>query len=258
MPPRSPNDISAAHSASRSSGSIASSTTARGSRATRSSFPSATPRPTIASSSRCSPRAWPTAASISSVARWRGCCGSWRPRPPRFVRDFDARRDAARLRLLHLSLQPPARPRRVLRGATRPARPPRHARRRSSSPAIPSRHGPHRPRAGAVLPRVLSRPISAMSSRAAGSRAATATSSRWPSAGGPCKRLHLFLRWMVRREAPDLGLWTSVSPARLLMPVDTHIENMSRALGLTRRRSRNWRWPRRSPRAWRRSIPPTR
>ena len=62
-----------------------------------------------------------------------------------------------------------------------------------------------------------------------------------PSAGGPCKRLHLFLRWMVRRESPDLGLWTSVSPARLLMPIDTHVENMSRALGLTRRRSRTWR-----------------
>jgi uncharacterized protein (TIGR02757 family) len=61
-----------------------------------------------------------------------------------------------------------------------------------------------------------------------------------PSAGGPCKRLHLFLRWMVRREPPDLGLWTSVSPARLLMPIDTHVENMSRALGLTRRRSRTW------------------
>jgi uncharacterized protein (TIGR02757 family) len=61
-----------------------------------------------------------------------------------------------------------------------------------------------------------------------------------PSAGGPCKRLHLFLRWMVRREPPDLGLWTSISPARLLIPVDTHIENMSRAIGLTRRRSRNW------------------
>src|SRR5690349_20718586 len=61
-----------------------------------------------------------------------------------------------------------------------------------------------------------------------------------PSAGGPCKRLHLFLRWMVRREAPDLGLWTGIPPARLLIPLDTHIENMSRALGLTRRRSRNW------------------
>jgi len=62
-----------------------------------------------------------------------------------------------------------------------------------------------------------------------------------PSAGGPCKRLHLFLRWMVRREAPDFGLWRELSPARLVMPVDTHVENMSRAIGLTRRRSRNWR-----------------
>ena len=62
-----------------------------------------------------------------------------------------------------------------------------------------------------------------------------------PSAGGPCKRLHLFLRWMVRRAPPDFGLWTAVSPSRLLIPVDTHVENMSRAIGLTHRRSRNWR-----------------
>jgi uncharacterized protein (TIGR02757 family) len=52
--------------------------------------------------------------------------------------------------------------------------------------------------------------------------------------------MHLFLRWMVRRELPDFGLWTEVPPAALLMPVDTHIENMARSVGLTRRRSRNW------------------
>jgi uncharacterized protein (TIGR02757 family) len=62
-----------------------------------------------------------------------------------------------------------------------------------------------------------------------------------PSTGGPCKRLLLFLRWMVRREPPDFGLWTGVSPAQLLIPVDTHVENMSRAVGLTRRRTRSWR-----------------
>src|SRR5262245_1760862 len=61
-----------------------------------------------------------------------------------------------------------------------------------------------------------------------------------PSTGGACKRLHLYLRWMVRREPPDFGLWTDVPPAALLMPVDTHIENMARSIGLTRRRSRNW------------------
>jgi len=62
-----------------------------------------------------------------------------------------------------------------------------------------------------------------------------------PSVGGPCKRLHLFLRWMVRRESPDFGLWTGVSPSRLLIPVDTHVENIARSIGLTRRKSRTWR-----------------
>ena len=45
---------------------------------------------------------------------------------------------------------------------------------------------------------------------------------------------------MVRREPPDFGLWTGVPPAALLIPVDTHIENMARSIGLTRRRTRNW------------------
>jgi len=61
-----------------------------------------------------------------------------------------------------------------------------------------------------------------------------------PSTGGPCKRLLLFLRWMVRREPPDFGLWTAIPPSALVMPVDTHIENMARSIGLTRRKSRNW------------------
>jgi len=61
-----------------------------------------------------------------------------------------------------------------------------------------------------------------------------------PSTGGVCKRLHLYLRWMVRREPPDFGIWPEVPQSALLMPVDTHIENMARSIGLTRRRSRNW------------------
>ena len=62
-----------------------------------------------------------------------------------------------------------------------------------------------------------------------------------PSTGGACKRMHLYLRWMVRRERPDFGIWGGVPPSALLMPVDTHIENMARSIGLTRRRSRTWR-----------------
>ena len=62
-----------------------------------------------------------------------------------------------------------------------------------------------------------------------------------PSTGGPCKRLLLFLRWMVRRGHLDFGDWVEVSPAKLLMPIDTHVENMGRAIGLIGRKSRNWR-----------------
>lgn len=58
-----------------------------------------------------------------------------------------------------------------------------------------------------------------------------------PEEGGACKRAHLFLRWMVRSGPPDLGLWKSVrlSPARLLLPMDTHVHRISRYLGMTRR-----------------------
>ncbi len=61
-----------------------------------------------------------------------------------------------------------------------------------------------------------------------------------PSAGSACKRLNLFLRWMVRRDAIDLGGWTTVSPARLVVPLDTHVIRVGRCLRLTRRVSPGW------------------
>jgi uncharacterized protein (TIGR02757 family) len=65
-----------------------------------------------------------------------------------------------------------------------------------------------------------------------------------PSAGSACKRLNLFLRWMVRRDALDLGLWTRVSPAKLIVPLDTHVIRVSRCLRLTRYTSPGWRMAR--------------
>jgi len=50
------------------------------------------------------------------------------------------------------------------------------------------------------------------------------------------KRIHMFLRWMIRSERPDLGLWTSAEPRQLLMPLDTHTARIARYLGLTERR----------------------
>ncbi|MEP7310132.1 MAG: TIGR02757 family protein [Acidobacteriota bacterium] len=61
-----------------------------------------------------------------------------------------------------------------------------------------------------------------------------------PSAGSACKRLNLFLRWMVRRDALDLGLWTRVAPARLIVPLDTHVIRVGRCLRLTRYTSPGW------------------
>jgi len=61
-----------------------------------------------------------------------------------------------------------------------------------------------------------------------------------PNDGSACKRMNLFLRWMVRRTSPDLGLWTFVDPAKLVMPVDTHIHRIATFLGLNDRKSADW------------------
>lgn len=62
-----------------------------------------------------------------------------------------------------------------------------------------------------------------------------------PSSGGACKRLNLFLRWVVRRDAVDVGLWSRVRPAQLVVPLDTHIIRVGRCLGMTSRLSPGWR-----------------
>jgi uncharacterized protein (TIGR02757 family) len=62
-----------------------------------------------------------------------------------------------------------------------------------------------------------------------------------PRAGSACKRSLLLLRWMCRpADGVDLGLWP-VSPARLVIPVDTHVHRIAKNLGLTTRASASWR-----------------
>jgi uncharacterized protein (TIGR02757 family) len=62
-----------------------------------------------------------------------------------------------------------------------------------------------------------------------------------PSSGGACKRLNLFLRWMVRIDRVDLGIWSRVKPSQLVVPLDTHVIRVGRCLGLTRLTSPGWR-----------------
>ncbi len=62
-----------------------------------------------------------------------------------------------------------------------------------------------------------------------------------PSDGSACKRWNLYLRWMVRDDAMDFGLWTAaIPPSALVIPTDTHVHRVSRRLGLTRRKSADW------------------
>lgn len=61
-----------------------------------------------------------------------------------------------------------------------------------------------------------------------------------PSTGSACKRLNLFLRWMVRHDAVDLGVWSRVPASKLVVPLDTHIARVGRCLRLTRYKSPGW------------------
>lgn len=61
-----------------------------------------------------------------------------------------------------------------------------------------------------------------------------------PSAGSACKRLNLFLRWMVRRDEVDLGVWTRIPASKLIVPLDTHVIRLGKCLRLTRYTSPGW------------------
>lgn len=61
-----------------------------------------------------------------------------------------------------------------------------------------------------------------------------------PVNGSACKRMNLFLRWMVRRKDIDFDIWDKVSASSLIIPLDTHIAKISRCLGFTKRKASNW------------------
>jgi uncharacterized protein (TIGR02757 family) len=62
-----------------------------------------------------------------------------------------------------------------------------------------------------------------------------------PAAGSACKRLNLFLRWMVRQDDVDPGGWDAIPRSKLIVPVDIHMHRMSLMLGLTARKQANLR-----------------
>ena len=63
-----------------------------------------------------------------------------------------------------------------------------------------------------------------------------------PARKSSCKRLNMFMRWMVRSDATgvDFGLWNELKPAQLMIPLDVHVERVARHLGLLTRKQRDW------------------
>jgi len=61
-----------------------------------------------------------------------------------------------------------------------------------------------------------------------------------PKTGSACKRMNLFLRWMVRKDKLDFGLWREIPTSKLIIPVDTHVARISKQLNLTKLKIVNW------------------
>ncbi len=159
------------------------------------------------------------------------------PRPAAFVRRFDPARDAAALRrFVH----------RWIRGADVAALLwiLRHMLAASGSIERFFLEGddPSAPDIGPGLDRFAARALAVDLSPVygGGRRRRAAWFFPRPSGGSACKRLNLFLRWMVRRDAVDLGAWSGLAPSRLVVPLDTHVIRVGRCLRLTRYRSPGW------------------
>ena len=66
-----------------------------------------------------------------------------------------------------------------------------------------------------------------------------------PAKGSPCKRLNLFLRWMVRNgDEVDFGIWNEIPPSKLIIPLDIHISRAANYLSLSKRKNPSWKMAR--------------
>ncbi|MDW7690384.1 TIGR02757 family protein [Flammeovirgaceae bacterium SG7u.111] len=64
-----------------------------------------------------------------------------------------------------------------------------------------------------------------------------------PARKSACKRLNMYLRWMVRNDEKgvDFGIWNTIKPSQLICPLDVHVERVGKALGLLHRKPTDWR-----------------
>ena len=63
-----------------------------------------------------------------------------------------------------------------------------------------------------------------------------------PAKKSACKRLNMFLRWMVRNDnnGVDFGIWKNISPSQLIMPIDVHVSRVAKRLNILQRPQNDW------------------
>jgi uncharacterized protein (TIGR02757 family) len=63
-----------------------------------------------------------------------------------------------------------------------------------------------------------------------------------PERNSACKRMNMFLRWMVRKDkcGVDFGIWKKIKPSQLFIPLDVHVDRTARKLGLIKRKQTDW------------------
>ena len=76
-----------------------------------------------------------------------------------------------------------------------------------------------------------------------------------PAKGSACKRLNLFLRWMVREDSVDPGGWSGIPPSKLIIPLDTHMHKISLNVNITKRRQADMRTALEITKAFRKVAP---
>lgn len=174
--------------------------------------------------------AWGRRATV--LAKLAELCDRMRLRPARFVRDFDPARDGARLEgFRHRTFQPEDafHLTRALAALLR-----RHG---SLEAAFAAGLPPEAEHVGPAIEAFSSGVMTAVPGVPARLRKHLAR----PSTGSACKRLAMYLRWMVRPGPVDLGCWSAFRPDQLVMPLDVHTGRQARALGLLDRPRDDWR-----------------
>ncbi len=61
-----------------------------------------------------------------------------------------------------------------------------------------------------------------------------------PNRHSACKRINMFLRWMVRKDKVDFGIWKKIKPSQLVCPIDLHVSRVAKRFGLITRPQADW------------------